>query len=150
MYNYTIGDISSRLNSQTEKNQVEVKTPNGFETRQITYLSSQMKQGILDRIKKNLSDLKKAKQKGVKVGKLKFKSQIKSIPLKQSGITFKVLKYKNRIKLQGLKKPVRVLGLHQIPENCEIAKGELVKKTRWILYISHLLHGQRRKTRENR
>ena len=65
-----------------------------------------MKQGILDRIKKNL----------------------KNIPLKQNGITFKVLKDKNRIKIQGLKKPVRVLGLHQLPENCDIAKAELIKK----------------------
>ncbi|WP_297457411.1 hypothetical protein [Persephonella sp.] len=56
-----------------------------------------MKQGILDRIKKNLSDLSKAKQKGIKVGKLKFKSDYRNIPLKQNGITFKVLKDKNRI-----------------------------------------------------
>ncbi len=129
LYNYTVSDIESRLNPQTEKiKQVEVKTPKGYEIREINCLSSQMKQGILDRIKKNLSDLSKAKQKGIKVGKLKFKSQVRSIPLKQSGITFKVLKDKNRIKLQGLKKPVRVLGLHQLPENCDIAKAELIKK----------------------
>jgi len=87
-----------------------------------------MKQGILDRIKKNLTDLSKAKQKGIKVGRLKFKSDYRNIPLKQNGITFKVLKEKNRIKLQGLKKPVRVLGLQQLPENSDIAKAELIKK----------------------
>jgi len=129
LYNYTVADIDNRLNSQTEKaKQVEIKTPQGLEAREINCLSSQMKQGILDRIKKNLSDLSKAKQKGIKVGKLKFKSQIKSIPLKQNNITFKVLKEKNRVKIQGLKKPVRVLGLHQLPENCDIAKAELIKK----------------------
>ncbi|WP_029523526.1 RNA-guided endonuclease TnpB family protein [Persephonella sp. KM09-Lau-8] len=129
LYNYTIADIENRLNSQTEKiKQVEVKTPQGIETRDIICLSSQMKQGILDRIKKNLSDLSKAKQKGIKVGKLKFKSDYRNIPLKQNEITFKVLKDKNRIKLQGLKKPVRVLGLQQLPENCDIAKAELIKK----------------------
>ncbi len=75
LYNYVIADIQNRLNPQTEKTkQVEIKTPNGYETREINCLSSQMKQGILDRIKKNLSDLSKAKQKGIKVGKLKFKS----------------------------------------------------------------------------
>ncbi len=141
LYNYVIADIPNRLNSQTEKTkQVEVKTPQGYKKRKITCLSSQMKQGILDRIKKNLSDLKKAKQKGIKVGKLKFKSQIRSIPLKQNNITFKVLKEKNRIKIQGLKKPIRVLGLHQIPENCDIAKAELIKKSRWMLHISNLLY----------
>ncbi len=129
LYNYTVADIQNRLNSKTEKlKQVEVKTPQGYEKRQITCLSSQMKQGILDRIKKNLFDLSKAKQKGIKVGKLKFKSDYRNIPLKQNEITFKVLKDKNKIKLQGLKKPVRVLGLHQLPENCDIAKAELIKK----------------------
>ena len=129
LYNYCIADIQNRLNSKTEKTlALEIKTPKGYETRQITCLSSQMKQGILDRIKKNLSDLSKAKQKGIKVGKLKFKSQVRSIPLKQSGITFKVLKDKNRIKLQGLKKPIRIFGLHQLPENCDTAKAELIKK----------------------
>ena len=129
LYNYTIADIEYRLNPKTEKSkQVEVKTPKGIETREITCLSSQMKQGILDRIKKNLSDLTKAKQKGIKVGKLKFKSDYRNIPLKQKNITFKVLKDKNRIRLQGLKKPVRVLGLHQLPDNCDIAKAELIKK----------------------
>jgi len=129
LYNYTLADVKGRLNPQTEKlKQIEVKTPKGYETRQITCLSSQMKQGILDRIKKNLFDLSKAKQKRIKVGKLKFKSDYKNIPLKQNNITFKVLKDKNKIKLQGLKKPVRVLGLHQIPENSDIAKAELIKK----------------------
>ncbi len=96
-----------------------------------------MKQGILDRIKKNLTDLSKAKQKGIKVGKLKFKSDYRNILLKQNGITFKVLKDKNRIKLQGLKKPVRVLGLHQLPGNCDIAKAELIKKPNgYYIYLT--------------
>jgi len=129
LYNYTVADVQNRLNHKTEKlKQVEIKTPQGIETREITCLSSQMKQGILDRIKKNLTDLSKAKQKGIKVGKLKFKSDYRNIPLKQNNITFRILKDKNRIKLQGLKKPVRVLGLHQLPENCDIARAELIKK----------------------
>jgi len=129
LYNYVVADIENRLNPQTEKaKQVEIKTPNGTEIREIKCLSSQMKQGILDRIKKNLLDLYKAKKKGMKVGKLKFKSDYRNIPLKQNNITFKVLKDKNRIKIQGLKKPVRILGLHQLPENCDIAKAELIKK----------------------
>ena len=147
LYNYTIADIENRLNSQTEKiKQVEVKTPQGIETRDIICLSSQMKQGILDRIKKNLSDLSKAKQKGIKVGKLKFKSDYRNIPLKQNGITFKVLKDKNRIKIQGLKKPVRVLGLHQLPDNCDIAKAELIKKPDgYYIYLTCYIDKQNEK-----
>ncbi|RMD45488.1 MAG: transposase, partial [Aquificota bacterium] len=41
LYNYTIADIHNRLNPKTEKlKQVEIKTPNRFETREITCLSS--------------------------------------------------------------------------------------------------------------
>ena len=48
-----------------------------------------------------------------------------------------MLKDKNRIKLQGLKKPVRVLGLHQLPENCDIAKAELIKKPNgYYIYLT--------------
>ncbi len=152
LYNYTIADIENRLNSKTEKiKQVEVKTPKGIETREITCVSSQMKQGILDRIKKNLTDLSKAKQKVIKVGKLKFKSDYRNIPLKQNGITFKVLKDKNRIKLQGLKEPVRVLGLHQLPEDCDIAKAELIKKPDgYYIYLTCYINKQTEKQKQEK
>ncbi len=61
-----------------------------------------------------------------------------------------MLKNKNRIKIQGLKKPVRVLGLHQLPENCDIAKAELIKKPDGY-YIYLTLYRQRaNKTRKNK
>ena len=147
LYNYTVADIENRLNSKTEKlKQVEIKTPQGIETRELIYLSSQMKQRILDRIKKNLFDLSKAKQKGIKAGKLKFKSDDRNISLKQNGITFKVLKDKNRIKIQRLKKPVRVLGLHQLPDNCDIAKAELIKKPDgYYIYLTCYIDKQNEK-----
>ncbi|RUM56949.1 MAG: transposase, partial [Persephonella sp.] len=45
LYNYCIADIPNRLNSKTEKlKQVEIITPQGIETREMTCLSSQMKQ----------------------------------------------------------------------------------------------------------
>ncbi len=152
LYNYTVANIENRLNPKTEKlKQVEIKTPQGIETRKLTCLSSQMKQGILDRIKKNLTDLSKAKQKGIKVGKLKFKSDYKNIPLKQNNITFKVLKDKNRIKIQGLKKPLRVLGLHQLPENCDIAKAELIKKPDgYYIYLTCYIDKQTEKQKQKK
>jgi len=69
-----------------------------------------MRQGIVERIKRNLYSLKRAKEKGIKVGKLSFKSEVRSIPLKQYGITYKVLKDKNRVKIQGIKKEFRKLS----------------------------------------
>ena len=129
LYNYVIADIENRLNGSTWKlKEVEVKTPEGFEKREIKQLSSQMKQGIVERVKGSLFSLKRAKKKGIRVGKLSFKSEVRSIPLKQYGITYKISGDRNRIKIQGIKKKFRVLGLHQIPECAELAEAHLVKK----------------------
>ena len=65
LYNYVIANIGNRLNGDTWKfKEVEVKTPEGFEKREIKQLSSQMRQGIVERIKRNLLSLKRAKEKG--------------------------------------------------------------------------------------
>ena len=145
LYNYVIADIENRLNGSTWKlKEVEVKTPEGFEKREIKTLSSQMRQGIVERIKHSLSSLKRAKEKGIKVGKLSFKSDVRSIPLKQYGITYKISGDKNRVKIQGIKKKIRVLGLHQLPKECEIANGLLVKKpSGYYLYITCYLPKER-------
>jgi transposase len=74
-----------------------------------------------------MSTLKALKQKGYKIGKLKFKSEIKCIPLKQHTQTFTILKQSKRIKIQGIKKPLRVNGLNQLPKIYEIANANLVK-----------------------
>ncbi len=128
-YNFIIADLKNRLNSKLEKlKEVEIKTPNGFEKRKLKVLGSQIKQGIIERIKNNLTALKKIKEKGLKAGKLNFKSDFKSIPLKQFGNTFEIDFKKKRIKIQGIRKWFRVLGLHQIPQNADIANAYLVKK----------------------
>ncbi len=136
-YNYLIADIDSRLNKKSEKLKVvEIKTPNSFEKRELNLLGSQVKQGIIERIKTSLKALKKLKEQGYKVGKLQFKSDFKSIPLKQFRITYKIDFKRNRIKVQGIRKWFRVLGLHQIPKNSEIANAFLVKKpSGFYLYV---------------
>ncbi|MBX6424146.1 RNA-guided endonuclease TnpB family protein [Thermosulfurimonas sp. F29] len=136
-YNYVIADIENRLNNKSEKlKEVEIKTPNGFEKRKLKTLGSQIKQGIIERVRNNLNALEKVKEKGLKVGKLNFKSDFRSIPLKQYGITYKIDFKRNRVKVQGIKKKFRVLGLHQIPENAEIANAYLIKKpSGYYLYV---------------
>ncbi|WP_456342923.1 RNA-guided endonuclease InsQ/TnpB family protein, partial [Thermovibrio sp.] len=129
LYNYIVANIENRLNNNAWKlKEVEIKTPEGFEKREIKQLSSQMRQGIVERIKRSLLSLKRAKEKGIRVGKLSFKSEVRSIPLKQYGITYKISGDGNRVKIQGIKKKFRVLGLHQIPKNAELAEAHLVKK----------------------
>ncbi|MGB9795710.1 RNA-guided endonuclease InsQ/TnpB family protein [Fervidobacterium gondwanense] len=134
LYNYIVADIDSRLKYETYKlSEVEIKAGDKFETRPIENLSSQMRQVIVERIKQSLYALHKSKDNGNKVGELKFKSFVNSIPLKQYDVTFKFTnEQKTKVKLQGLEKSIRVLGGHQIPKECEIAKAELVRKASGI------------------
>ena len=96
------------------------------EKREIKNLSSQMIQAIIDRTKQSIVNLSKSKKKGNSIGRLKFKSQISSIPLKQFNNTFKIIS-KNYIKLQGFKKYFKVKGLDQLPKICDIANATLIK-----------------------
>ncbi|WP_456465472.1 hypothetical protein [Desulfurobacterium sp.] len=51
LYNYIIADIENRLTKDSWKlKEVEIKTPEGFEKRDINTLSSQMRQGIIERV----------------------------------------------------------------------------------------------------
>ena len=128
-YNYVIADIPNRLKYETYKlKEVEIKTPEGFERRELTVISSQMKQGILERTRDNLKALNSAKGNGSKVGRLNFKSEVNSIPLKQYGNTYEIFSGSNKVKIQGFKKKFRILGLHQIPENADFANAYFVRK----------------------
>jgi len=111
----------------TKIKSVSVKVLEKFEQRDLQEISAQMKQGLKTRVFNSMSSLKSLKQNGHKVGKLKFKSEIRSIPLKQHAQTFTVLKSSKRIKIQGIKKPLKVNGLNQLPKEYEIANANLVK-----------------------
>jgi transposase len=105
------------------------------EERELNHLSSQMKQEIKNRTigsTKSLSTKKKKnknkkKSKNNKIGKLKFKGRVNSIPLKQFGKTHRFLG-PNYLKLQGFNKPFKILGFKQIPKNAEFANATLIRK----------------------
>lgn len=127
LYNWLVSD-KERLGIPVNKvNTVEVKVGDSYEQRELTVLGSQIKQEIVDRLKDNLRALEKLKKKGYKVGALRPKGFINSIPLKQYGVTYKLDFARNRVRIQRLG-DFRVLGLHQIPENAEIANAVLVRK----------------------
>lgn len=84
---------------------------NKVEERILT-LGSQIKQAICERFVQNIINLSKAKKKGLKIGALKFKKEVNSIPLKQFGVTYKILDGKT-VSIQGIGK-LKVSGLHQI------------------------------------
>jgi putative transposase len=128
LYNWFVADIN-RVNIPTKKiKEVEIKVGDKLEKREIQLLGSQLKQAVQERVKNNLKVLKSLKKKGYKVGKLKFKKAVSSINLKQYKISFDIDFKRNKVRIQRLGW-FRVLGLHQVPQNCVIANAQLIKKT---------------------
>ena len=62
-----------------------------YETRKLTHLGAQVKQAIVSRIGDNLSALKALKNKGNKVGRLRYVKEVDSLPLNQYGNTQKFI-----------------------------------------------------------
>jgi len=106
---------------------VPVKVKDTFETRKLTHLSAQMKQSIISRTMDNIRGLTRLKEKGRKIGALKFKSYVNAIPLKQYGNTYKILNEKY-IRIQRVKQKLRVNGLSQLPIGSEIANATLIQR----------------------
>jgi putative transposase len=115
--------------------QVPVLVKDQVETRDLTLLSSQMKQGILSRLGDAIHALAVKKAKGFKVGALKFRSEVNSIPLKQFGVTYRLLDGKH-IALQGFPAPLKVFGLKQLA-GAEKANANLIKRGRdFFLHVT--------------
>jgi len=140
LYNWLLSDID-RLDMPANKvSAVEVKVGDHYEQRELTALGSHIKQEISYRIKNNLRALGQLKKNGHKVGALKYKSFVNSIPLRQYGKTYKLDFERNRVRIQILG-VFRVLGLHQIPEDAEIANAVLVRKpSGYYLHVTCLLY----------
>ncbi len=127
LYNWLLED-PARLSLPANKiHRVVVKVGEGVEERSLSLLGSQVKQSIADRLREDLGSLKAQKEQGRRVGRLRFKSRVCSIPLKQYGVTYELDFRRNRVRIQKLGR-FRVLGLHQIPRDAEIAKADLVRK----------------------
>jgi putative transposase len=106
---------------------VTVKVKDRFETRTLTQLSSHMKQSLITRTIDNIKGLARLKTKGRNIGPLKFKSRVRSIPLKQYGNTYSILDDKY-VRIQGIRQKLRVNGLDQLPAGVECANGTLLQR----------------------
>lgn len=127
IYNYQLS-LDDIFSYSYKNKQIEVLNKNKQkEQRKIVYLSSQMRQILVERTKQNIINLSKAKKSNNKVGRLKFKSQVNSIPLSQFNATHKIINNKY-IKLQGFKGSFKVMGLDQISNDAEFANAVLMKK----------------------
>jgi putative transposase len=114
---------------------VAVLTPSGDEEREIRVLPAQAKQSLVSRLGANVLSLATRKENGGRVGRIKFRKSVNSIPLKQHGArgTYELRGMKVRIANVGV---LRVRGADQIPENAEIAKGELVRRASGLYVLA--------------
>lgn len=104
----------------------------------ISTLPSKLRQDIHRSICNSIKGLAAAKKNGRKVGKLKFKSHLKSISIDNQSY---YISDKYHIKLLGFgRTPIRCLGLHQLGTDLSEVKlcGSILKKTPlgFILYLS--------------
>ena len=82
--------------------------------------------GIVQQVKTDICNLSKAKNKGIRIGRLRFKSEVNSIPIITGGIK---IKDRTHITIPGFKN-LKVCGLDQLSRysNYEIADGKLIQK----------------------
>jgi putative transposase len=126
-YNFCLSHDNLDL-IDTKVKSVPVKVLDKFEDRKLSILPGQSKQSIKSKMFSNIKALSSLKKKGKKVGKLKFKSFLHSIPLVQHGMTYKIDFNTSRVKIQNIKQKLKVSGLSQIPKNIELANASLIKR----------------------
>ena len=129
LYNYI---LDKEFNNDIFKfdyktNYVDVYVKDHYEKRKINYLSAQMKQDLLKRTKNNISGLHELKENGFKIGKLKFKKEINSIPLREYDNTYNIINNCNYIKIQRIKQPLKVNGFYETFTDDENIKHKLLK-----------------------
>lgn len=124
-YNYCVScnrieDIDNKTTT------IPVKVGDKYEYRELKVLAAQVRHGIVDQFVQSIKSLKSMKINGIKIGKLKFKSFVNSIPLRQFCHTYQIKEDRIRIVKSGVW--LKVNGLDRIPEDVEIANAVLVRK----------------------
>lgn len=95
----------------------------------ITHILSSVRQELMQQISNQIKCLSKLKEKGHEVGRLRYKSDFKSIKFKQYGVTH-IFKG-NKLKIQGIKQYIPLLGLKQIRKygsNIDFTTMNLIKE----------------------
>lgn len=126
-YNYCLS-LDNIDDADTTLKSVPVKVKDEFEQRSFSVLSGQMKQAIKTRIFNSLKSLKELKKSGHKIGWLKFKSHINSVPLKQLNQSFYLDIANKRIRIQKIKQNLPVYGMSQLSPEMEITNATLIQK----------------------
>ena len=128
LYNHILS-LEDRKTFDSKITKVNVRNKKlEIEERELTTISSQVKQSLNTRISNSIYALSVLKKNGFKVGKLKFKPSINCIPLKQYGITYRINKHHNKLNIQGIKQSLHVNGLHQIQDVLEFGNANFIRK----------------------
>ena len=125
LYNYILNQPDIFKFDTKTKSIQKLNKNKEIETVKLQYLPAKNRQDVYYGLIENIKNLNKKKKKGNKVGRLKFKSNIKSINLSQLGVTHKIIS-KNKLKLNGIKRPLRVFGLSQVTPDMEISNAKLL------------------------
>ena len=112
---------------------VQVKTPEGMEEREFLVLGVQLARSVVDGLRSNLRALSKLKSNRRKVGRLRYRRQVRSVDFPQYGNSHKIDREKNRVKLAKIPGWVRVRGLDQLPAEAEFANCKLLDKPDGLL-----------------
>ena len=109
--------------------------------RQLT-IPAKFIQSVYSCLKRDMSSLASKRNKtGKRNGKLKFRSEYNSIDLNQYRDTHWICymdegdkngKYRNTVHIAGIRRPVRVFGMEQIPDGAEYANARFVKRASGI------------------
>jgi transposase len=142
-YNHIVADIDNRLTPEVWKLKVvSVKVGDQFEDRPLTILPAQCRQALRDRVFQALKSLKVQRVKGHKVGALKPKREVRSVPLPQFKVTYDINLKENKVQLPKIGW-VRALGLRQIPPDAEFANATLIKRpSGFYVYVTVFLPKQ--------
>ena len=129
VYNYLLSEINSGkdLYSYDYKNLKDIKYLDRDKNEidyHVNYIGSSILSDTITIMKDAIKGLSVLKKHGLKVGGLRFKSECNSVNLRQYGITHKFKG--SKFKIQGIKKPIRVRGLNQIPDNALSADNVVV------------------------
>ena len=137
--NYLIGLAADKFRDFSTKTRsiTSLDKDKNIVARELT-MPAKFIQAVYSSLKQDMKALAAKRNKtGKKNGALKFRSSYDSIELNQYGDTHWICfgpsgnkhgKYKNTVHIAGIKRPIRVFGMEQIPAGAEYANAKLVKR----------------------
>ena len=126
LYNYLLNEEIDIFKFDTKTRDIYIYDKDKNKISKTIDIPSKIIQSVHGGLKQNIQSLNHRKQKGYKIGKLKFKSEYNSIDLSQYNNTHAIKNGKFRI--CGFKNLFKVHGLNQIKSEYEIANAKLIYK----------------------